>query len=194
MTKYNLKNIRKLLNDGFTPEELRRLCYYEEKFRPVYDELASISGKGEIVDTLIEYAERKGLLEPLLTMAKEQNPAKYAECEPYIGDPVEDFGLIRQAYFDYLIKELKDHTIRGIAPQVGGRVISLPLAKIFLPLQAVEGRPALAEYAEEDLLRQAASEVVDELDWQRRREEMGETLRPIECPPGANARSLWRTC
>ncbi|GEM_PF-6938100 len=86
--------------------------------------------------------------------------------------PVEDVTAVQQEYRDYLVKEFKDHVIRGFAPQVGGRVISLPLAKIFLPLQAIEGRPALAEYADEDLRRQATGEVMGELDWQRRREEM----------------------
>ncbi|MGH7597406.1 MAG: hypothetical protein ACREOI_13720 [bacterium] len=54
--------------------------------------------------------------------------------------PFEDVTAARQEYRDYLVKEFKDHVIRGFAPQVGGRVISLPLAKIFLPLQAIEGR------------------------------------------------------
>ena len=87
-------------------------------------------------------------------------------------DPSAEFSKVRQEYYEYLIQELKDHTIRGFAPQVGGRVLSLPISQIFLPLRAVEGRPALAEYAEEDLLRQAASEALGELDWRRRREEM----------------------
>lgn len=88
----------------------------------------------------------------------------------------EDFDKYQQAYFDYLIAEFKDHIIRGFAPQVSGRVLSLPLEKVFLPLQAVEGRPALAEYAEQDLRRQAAQEVgketMRELDWQQRFEEI----------------------
>jgi DNA-binding transcriptional ArsR family regulator len=163
MTKYNTKKIRKLLTDGFTPDELRRFCYDEKSFRDIYEQLPPTPGKGEIIDQLIEHAERKVLFKPLLIWAKDTKPAKYAEYEPYADDPFEDFNSIRQAYRDYLIKELKDHIIRGFAPQVGGKVLSLPLAKIFLPLQAVEGRPALAEYAEEDLLRQAASEIVGEL-------------------------------
>lgn len=78
---------------------------------------------------------------------------------------MEDFDAIRKEYFSYLARELSAHTIRGFAPQVGGRrVISLPLAKIFVPLRAVEGRPTLAEYAEEDLFRQAANEVNRELE------------------------------
>ena len=89
-----------------------------------------------------------------------------------------DYNATRQAYYGYLINEYKDHTIRGFAPQVGSRVLSLPLAKIFLPLQAVEGRPALAEYAEDDL-RQALRETISEMDWQHRREETEKRLAQL---------------
>lgn len=82
----------------------------------------------------------------------------------------EDLSRVRQAYYDYLQNELKDHIIRGFAPQVSGRVLSLPISEIFLPLQAVEGRPALSEYAEEELQRQTLAEAMGELDWRRRLE------------------------
>lgn len=87
--------------------------------------------------------------------------------------PVEDFDSIRKEYFNYLARNLEAHTIRGFSPQVGGgNVISLPLSRIFVPLKAVEGRPPLAEYAEEDLLRQAVGEMNSEseggLDWELR--------------------------
>ncbi len=84
---------------------------------------------------------------------------------------VDNLVELDKEYREYLVKELKDHILRGFAPQIGGKVLSLPLAKIFLPLQAIEGRPALAEYAEEDLQRQVSYHGGDELDWQRWREE-----------------------
>ena len=43
---YYLKNIRILLNKGFSDEELRHLCYDVPDFRPVYDELAQNTGMG----------------------------------------------------------------------------------------------------------------------------------------------------
>ena len=89
---------------------------------------------------------------------------------PSPAESVAGFDQIREAYYDYLKKELKDHTIRGFSPQVSSQVLSLPISDIFLPLQAVEGRPALAEYAKEDLRLQAARDVMGELDWQRRLE------------------------
>jgi hypothetical protein len=84
MTKqYHLRNIRNLLTEGFTDEELRRFCYDMPEFRPVYDQLAQTSGKTEIIDRLIEYADRKLQVELLLALAKEQNPARYEEYRPY---------------------------------------------------------------------------------------------------------------
>jgi hypothetical protein len=84
MTKrYNLKNIRALLTEGFTAEELRRFCYDEPDFRPVYNRLSESTGKATIVDLLVEYANQKIRLEALLTWAKEHNPALYEKHQPY---------------------------------------------------------------------------------------------------------------
>ncbi len=81
---YNTKNIRTLLTAGFTGEELRRFCYDAAEFRPVYDQLAESSGKTEVVQRLVEYAERQLLLEQLLAWAKESNPARFKRHKPYI--------------------------------------------------------------------------------------------------------------
>lgn len=80
---YNLKNIRTLLTEGFTDEELRRLCYDLPDFRPVYDQIAQNTGKAGIIDRLIEYADRKLLIETLLTLTKEYSPARYEKHQPY---------------------------------------------------------------------------------------------------------------
>jgi formylglycine-generating enzyme required for sulfatase activity len=84
---YNLTNIRNLLNDGFTDEELRRFCYDTPDFRPAYDELSQETGKAKIADRLIEYADRKLLIEDLLTWAKQHNPRRYENYEPYHNPP-----------------------------------------------------------------------------------------------------------
>lgn len=83
MTKYNFENIRALLMNGFTDQELRRLCYDTPLFRPVYDQLARNTGKAEIIDLLIEYAEKKMLLDTLLKEIQERNPARFGAHQPY---------------------------------------------------------------------------------------------------------------
>ncbi len=81
--RYRLKDIRALLLEGFTAEDLRRLCFDELNFRPVYYQLADNTGKAEIVDRLLEYAEQTLQLDYLLALAQAGNPARYAQGEPY---------------------------------------------------------------------------------------------------------------
>jgi hypothetical protein len=76
-TRYNLKNVRALLTEKFTSEELRRLCYDRANFRPVYDQLTGNSGKAEIVDRLLEHADRTLQIETLLVLAEEYNSTRY---------------------------------------------------------------------------------------------------------------------
>lgn len=92
--QYNLTNIRNLLTQGFTDEDLRRLCYDSSDLRPVYDQLARNSGKAKIIDDLIEHADRMEQVGKLLTLAKEHNPIKYEKYQPYwdgiFGSPIPD--------------------------------------------------------------------------------------------------------
>lgn len=74
---YNSGKIRELLNDAFTPDELRQLCY--DEFRPAYDKLAEKEGKSSIIQYLIEYCERKLQMEQLLAAVKKKAPEQYAQ-------------------------------------------------------------------------------------------------------------------
>ena len=82
-TYYNLKNIRTLLTEGFTSEELRALTFDEPNFRPVFDQMSASSGKAEIVDRLLQYADQQLLIDQLLIHAKKRNPARYEYYQPY---------------------------------------------------------------------------------------------------------------
>jgi hypothetical protein len=84
MSCYNLKNIRALLTEGFTDEELRALCF--DVFKPVFHKLAQNMGKVEIVGRLLEYADQTLQIDKLLTLAKAHNPARYEEHKPYTID------------------------------------------------------------------------------------------------------------
>ena len=74
---YQLRNIRKLLTIAFSDEELRRLCYDESQFRPVYEQFSTGMSKNQMVQRLLEYCERKGLLGELLEIVEEEVPAAY---------------------------------------------------------------------------------------------------------------------
>ncbi|MBE7555251.1 MAG: toll/interleukin-1 receptor domain-containing protein [Anaerolineales bacterium] len=80
---YNWKNIRTLLTEGFTAEELRRFCFDEGNFRAVYNKLTQDTGKDKIIDLLLDYANQKLQTEILLIWAKEHNPIRYEKYQPY---------------------------------------------------------------------------------------------------------------
>lgn len=83
MASYNLKNIRKLLTEGFTNQELRRFCQDEQAFRPVYEQLTQYSSTVEIVDLILDHAQRKLQHEAILDWAREHNPDRYKRHQPY---------------------------------------------------------------------------------------------------------------
>ncbi|MCB0196879.1 MAG: hypothetical protein KDJ65_33320 [Anaerolineae bacterium] len=82
--KFNSKKIRAVLREGFTDDELNRLCYDESDFKPFLDELGQDISKDRVIDKLIKYAERKELIAKLLPLIKKHNPNKYEKYEPYI--------------------------------------------------------------------------------------------------------------
>ncbi len=81
--RYLLKNIRAVLIEGFTAEELRELCFFEPGFTELYHQLPPNPGKAEIVKQLIEYARNKQAFERLLALVKQYNPARYEQHQPY---------------------------------------------------------------------------------------------------------------
>ena len=85
-SKFYLQNIRTLLIEGFTDIELRRLCYDDPDFSPVYEQLSQAMGKDQIIDKLIEYAERRELIERLLALTKKKKKKKYEKHQPYVNN------------------------------------------------------------------------------------------------------------
>jgi CheY-like chemotaxis protein len=81
--RYLSKNIRILLTKGFNAEELRRFCFDTTDFRPVYDEFAPNMGKDEIIDLILDYADRTLKFETLLDWAKKHNLHRYKRHQPY---------------------------------------------------------------------------------------------------------------
>jgi len=80
---YNLKNIRDLLTRGFSEDELRRLCLYEEDFRPLHTQLSQEASRETIADQIIDYSYQKLHVDQLLAWAEKQNPGRFARHKPY---------------------------------------------------------------------------------------------------------------
>ncbi|MCK6628882.1 MAG: hypothetical protein L6R45_27345 [Anaerolineae bacterium] len=91
--RYNLGKIRRLLAEGFDDADLRNFCFDTPDFRPVYHELSQATGKREIISHLLEYADQQSKIDILLSWAKEHNPAKYEQHQPYYfpTGPLSDF-------------------------------------------------------------------------------------------------------
>lgn len=82
-THYLLRNIRALLVEAFTDEELRRLCYDTAAFKPVYDQLRPNISKGQVIEQLLKYAGQRAQLEILLDLAERHHPANHEKYQPY---------------------------------------------------------------------------------------------------------------
>ncbi len=83
MTEYNLANIRVLLTEGFTSEELLQFCFDEPKFKPFYSQIPHDTSPAQLARLIVDYANRRSLLDILLVWVKEHNNAKYEEHQPY---------------------------------------------------------------------------------------------------------------
>ncbi len=118
LSLYNLDNIRTLLTEKFSIDELRRFCYDFPAFRPVYDQLARDTSKTEITNRLIEYADRTLNFETLLDWAKQYNPIGYRAHQPYYSA-----GYSREPEID--IRPLDN-------PYVVGNPIQPTNTKVFL--------------------------------------------------------------
>ena len=84
--RYHTANIREFLTRGFDVQELRLLCYDDPELRPAVDELSDDMGRTQTVRTIIEFCERRLLLDRLLDRARTANPSRYGTHGPYTYD------------------------------------------------------------------------------------------------------------
>lgn len=83
---YHVDNIRRLLDDGFSEDELVSLFGAEPTFALTTADFAGVEvTKAGIIDKLLEAAEQKSQFDLLLELAQKYNPAKYEALEPYFN-------------------------------------------------------------------------------------------------------------
>jgi len=94
--RYNMSNLRAFLTQGFSAEELRTMCYDDPELYPVIEQLGEGMGKSRIVSQILEFCQQKLLLDRLLSVAGDLNPARYALHQPYyLGSAEPDASTVR---------------------------------------------------------------------------------------------------
>jgi hypothetical protein len=83
---YHKQNIYKLLFEGFDDTNLRLMCQLDSDFGIVYDNFATGQDKQQRIEALISHAERHLLMEKLIHLAEQQNPAMYNQHKPYYDE------------------------------------------------------------------------------------------------------------
>lgn len=115
---YNLRNIRDLLNEGFSKEEIIELCFYEPQLKPVYDSLQAAASKPEVIRLVIDFAYQKLQMDVLLEAARKLNPARYEIHQPYTQSEADRYALIHNNDLGYGVKiggEYQGHTLEAVA-------------------------------------------------------------------------------
>jgi hypothetical protein len=80
---YDLQKIRRMLDDGFSKDDLLTLCFDNSILRPVYENFEFDGTKSELVRSIIDHSYRRLSLDVVLNWAKSENPRRYASDEPY---------------------------------------------------------------------------------------------------------------
>jgi hypothetical protein len=78
---YDMDQFRALLMTGFSATTLKRMCRYSNTFREIAPEMSPSSGLSEYVDMLLEWAERRDLLDELARQVEGENPRQYARFD-----------------------------------------------------------------------------------------------------------------
>ena len=79
---YNLGAIGELVEEAFSPAELRRLCQDRPELAPATREFAENGSLRRITLDLVQYCQRMLLFPELLEAIRQQNPRQYARYRP----------------------------------------------------------------------------------------------------------------
>jgi hypothetical protein len=85
---YNFKNILALLTEGFSPSELKTMCFVEPALRSIYENWPDNANKVDLVRSIVESAHQKLAIEDILRWAKENNSSRYEKHQPYLADEI----------------------------------------------------------------------------------------------------------
>jgi uncharacterized protein CbrC (UPF0167 family) len=81
--QYKLANIRRLLVEGFSADELRRLVRYDPLLKAIDEEFRPGDDVPGMADTIIDWGRTHLMFDAILTAAEHANPRMYAIHRPY---------------------------------------------------------------------------------------------------------------
>ena len=118
---YKLKNIKAMLVEGFTLEQLIDFC--NSNFRTVLEQLPSSASAETIADALITYASQNSQIATLLTLAQNINPKAYDGHRPYHEVPRRPNQKGQTSLARLTRREIFIATIRGLGTAILGSMI-----------------------------------------------------------------------
>jgi hypothetical protein len=83
---YNIQAIHWLLREGYTQQELRRVCLESAALRPVVDDFGINYSLNEVIDEIVDCCCRRDLLDQMLAGVQRVNPAHYARLKSSLRD------------------------------------------------------------------------------------------------------------
>ena len=129
---YHFGNIRAFLRESFSLEDLFNLCFDTPELQQVYEERPTNTSAGSFARLMVEYADKKALVETLLEAAKEKNPSMYAKHEPRFHiEPIIDANYQDESRVESSAIVLPDNDL-GKGLMLGGLYRDIPL-KIMAP-------------------------------------------------------------
>lgn len=124
---YHFGNIRVFLTESFSLEELFNLCFDTPELQDVCEDRPANPSVGSYARLMVEYADKRGLLETLLQAAQEQNPNMYARYEPRFHiEPIVDANYREESSLESSGSVLPDNNL-GKGLMLGGLYRDIPL-------------------------------------------------------------------
>lgn len=88
MIEYKIRNIRTLLLEGFKIQDFHTFFLEEKQFKPLSFELGATANQTQIVNNLLQFAQRHLIIETLLTWCRVKNPKRYEFHQPYFDESI----------------------------------------------------------------------------------------------------------
>ena len=113
-------------------------------------------------EKLAKYTELEAPVALLNQIDDEREAIARIEDELRQLGALDDVEALRQDYLAYLAQRYEYMDLGGISPKVGGKVVKIRMADLFVPLQAEQEAPLLSRFAAEELALAEREDLADQ--------------------------------